>query len=101
MHACQIMPSSSDTYARAYVRTCSYCARWPQEGHILTRTASDAAAAFLPTAAAAEAGDRLLSTAARTSLKPLHHVILTTTSPILASFSIDNEATTTSNSRTT
>jgi hypothetical protein len=41
----------------------------------LTRTASDDAAAFFLPAAAA-AGDRLLSTADRTSLKPLHHVIL-------------------------
>uniref|UniRef100_A0A0E0CT95 Uncharacterized protein n=1 Tax=Oryza meridionalis TaxID=40149 RepID=A0A0E0CT95_9ORYZ len=46
-----------------------------EEGHILTRTASDAAAFFPAAAATAAAGDKLLSTAVRTSLKLLHHVI--------------------------
>jgi hypothetical protein len=62
----------------ARVPTCSYCARWPQEGQVLMRlTCEDACCCccFLAAAAATAAAVARLFSTARTSLKLLHHVM--------------------------
>uniref|UniRef100_A0A0A9G883 Uncharacterized protein n=1 Tax=Arundo donax TaxID=35708 RepID=A0A0A9G883_ARUDO len=70
-------PAGSPGRSWIVAAACSYCVRWPQDGHVLMRlTWGDACCCCCFLAAATAAAVTRLFSTARTSLKLLHHVMI-------------------------